>query len=227
MIYDSHDLSDLEKTARIATKALRARQDEFEAIVVRGTSGLLIGPTVALRLRKPLLVARKQNDNSHANGVLHEQLINCMRVSMRTLFFDDLRSSGKTEREVGELVREAGGEITHVFMYCDPEWLDPVVPPSAFFRQARFEREQRYRDNESMRAVTEKLQRSNDARDLDERYRYRGGEDEDMYAQMLLPRPKTVDEAKAAFEEFERKYMLPAMSEVTRAEIRALFGLET
>ena len=59
-----------------------------------------------------------------------------------------------------------------------------------------------------------------------------------MYAQMLLPssmsfdfkfpvtRRKTTDEAKAALEEFERRYVQPAMTAVKRAEIRALFGLE-
>jgi len=242
VIYDSHDLSDLERTIRRATAAVRERLDEFDSIVVRGTSGLLVGPTVALRVKKPVVVARKPDDGSHAFSGINQQLINYRKVGKRALFLDDMRSQGTTERAAGDLVRKAGGEITLVYMYHKSEvdrcWLEPIVPPSAFLRQekARLEREQRHRDNESMRAVTEKLQRSNDARDLAGRYRYRGGED--MYAQMLLPssmsfdfkfpvtRRKTTDEAKAALEEFERRYVQPAMTAVKRAEIRALFGLE-
>lgn len=55
------------KTAPKLNKALiayiRAAKIRFDTILVRGTSGLLVGPIVAQKMRKELIVNRKQDGN--------------------------------------------------------------------------------------------------------------------------------------------------------------------
>jgi hypothetical protein len=49
-----------------AVRLLRPHADKFEAIAIRGYSGSLVGPAVAMRLRKDLIIIRKPSDNSHS-----------------------------------------------------------------------------------------------------------------------------------------------------------------
>lgn len=100
MIYSGNGLDDLAQTVRKATEDIRPHRREFDSIVVRGLSGILVGSTVALRLRKPLIVVRKECEleggNSHASGLVE----NRGRVGDRYLWLDDFVSSGTTRVEV-------------------------------------------------------------------------------------------------------------------------------
>lgn len=66
----------------------------FDTILVRGVSGLLVGPVVAYLLNKNIAVVRKDSESSHAgckvSGV----------VSGRCIILDDFISSGATVREI-------------------------------------------------------------------------------------------------------------------------------
>jgi len=111
VIYGGDGLGDLEKVARRTTADLRLHKNEWDSIVVTGVSGLLVGPIVAVRLHKPLVVIRKQVDlqNSHASTLVE----NWLRLGMRYCLVDDFTSTGATITRVKKVVKER----------TDPKWL--------------------------------------------------------------------------------------------------------
>lgn len=73
---------------------------EFDAIAFRGMSGALIGPSIAMRLNKSMILIRKDNDNSHSNMSAEGD------PTARTyIIVDDFQSSGSTAKEVFKGVR--------------------------------------------------------------------------------------------------------------------------
>jgi hypothetical protein len=96
MIYDDYSLDNLAVTVRTTCAHLRDYATEFDSLAVQGMSGVLVGSPVALRLRKPLVIVRKENDNRHAS----EDIINYGRVGAAWLFLDDFIDSGATQRRV-------------------------------------------------------------------------------------------------------------------------------
>lgn len=73
---------------------------ELDAIAFRGMSGALIGPSIALRLNKSMILIRKDNDNSHS-GMNAEG-----DPTARTyIIVDDFQSSGSTAKEIFKGVR--------------------------------------------------------------------------------------------------------------------------
>lgn len=102
MIYHdgNSDFHGLEAAVRKTTADLREIQDEFDAIVVTGVSGLVVGSPVALRLRKPLLVLRKAHSEEASHG-LSGELLNWQALrgtEKRVVFLDDFISAGDTFR---------------------------------------------------------------------------------------------------------------------------------
>lgn len=100
MIYHdgSSDFHGLERVVRQTTADLREIRDEFDAIIVTGVSGLVVGSPVALRLRKPLLVLRKPSTEEESHGYGNE-LLNWAAVrgtERRVVFLDDFISMGDT-----------------------------------------------------------------------------------------------------------------------------------
>jgi len=116
MIYDGtgNSLKNLDKTVRKTTKALRDHDDEFDSIAVSGMSGVIVGVPVALRLKKPLIVVRKESDNSHHGG---GEIINRQGIGERVLFLDDFVSSGETQDYVTDKIENEGGTIIAQFYY--------------------------------------------------------------------------------------------------------------
>jgi adenine/guanine phosphoribosyltransferase-like PRPP-binding protein len=114
--YDTQlGLSDLESTVRATAEAIRPHLAEFDSIAVQGTSGLLIGPTVALMLGKPLVIIREDEDMRchHSNDVE-----NAANAGRRVLFLDDQVSSGATLRDVRDKLRaHAGAEVVASYLY--------------------------------------------------------------------------------------------------------------
>ena len=83
------------KTVGEVCKYLRLLQQDYEAIAFRGMSGALIAPTVALRLKKTLIMVRKPETVTHSR----------MRVegdsgAKRYIIIDDLISTGDTVRQI-------------------------------------------------------------------------------------------------------------------------------
>jgi adenine/guanine phosphoribosyltransferase-like PRPP-binding protein len=122
-IADSYNLSDLESTVRAASARLRSVADTFDSIVVTGMSGVLVGAPLSLRLKKPLVVIRKDNDNTHQydGRVGGTKLINLTNLGQRALFLDDFTSSGETRKRVVEKIREAGSSVVQEYYYDHDE----------------------------------------------------------------------------------------------------------
>jgi adenine/guanine phosphoribosyltransferase-like PRPP-binding protein len=116
---DSYDLSDMTEVVRATTDRLRPIRDTFDSIVVTGMSGVLVGSPVALRLRKPLVVIRKHNDNTHQvdSRVGSAKVINLARLGTRALFLDDFTHSGKTTHRVRQYVQLAGASVVREYYY--------------------------------------------------------------------------------------------------------------
>ncbi len=97
MIYGGKDgLADLVDVVRRTANELRPHKKEWDSIVVTGVSGLLVGPAVALRLHKPLVVVRKPGDHSHCTTLIE----NFQNIGKRYLFLDDFISTGTTKKRV-------------------------------------------------------------------------------------------------------------------------------
>lgn len=116
---DAHSLNGLEYDVRKTTKNLREYLDEFDSIVVTGMSGVVVGVPVSMRLRKPLVILRKPNDNSHHG---RDKFINRAKLGDQSLFLDDFVSSAKTRSHVVKKVEAEGGQVVAQYTYRDHEY---------------------------------------------------------------------------------------------------------
>lgn len=73
---------------------------EFDTIVCRGLSGLLIAPTVATEMGKHLLIVRKDKFNTHGHSTAEGHL------GHQWVFFDDFISTHSTEHACRDAVEE-------------------------------------------------------------------------------------------------------------------------
>lgn len=109
-----YTLDGLADVVRTTTEALRQQRHAFDSIAVSGTSGLVVGAPVALRLRKPLVVIRKPEDGSHARKGSH---VNTSRAGKRVLFLDDFVSSGRTRSRVINALVPLGAHVVAMYEY--------------------------------------------------------------------------------------------------------------
>ena len=126
MIYGTHEklLFDLEATVEDIVKELKGTRKKFDSIVVRGISGLLVGPPVALALGKHLLIVRKPDEDSHDST----PVINGKCGAKRALFLDDFRCSGATESACHKALGTVNSKIVHCYLYgghFDDGWQRP------------------------------------------------------------------------------------------------------
>lgn len=129
MIYHGNhgSLIDLEKNVRRVTIGLREHTAEFDFIAVSGMSGVIVGAPAALRLRKPLVIVRKESDeNTHHSG---GSFIGRDQMHGRYVVVDDFTSTGHTlEFIVGRVdasgVWELGKPPEYIgfFSYADDAW---------------------------------------------------------------------------------------------------------
>lgn len=91
--------ADLRTTIRLAKKSLRPIKDQFDAIAVRGVSGLLSGPILALALNKGLIVVRKDKEPRHSHNMVEGD-----KSAAKYVIVDDLIDSGETVKEIIENV---------------------------------------------------------------------------------------------------------------------------
>jgi phosphoribosylpyrophosphate synthetase len=98
---------------KYAVTELKKLSQYFDFIVVRGTSGLLVGPEVASRLKKPLGVVRKKTDNSHyCYG--YEGTV----IGSRYIIIDDFIASGDTVRAIVKEMESVLPDSKCVGVYC-------------------------------------------------------------------------------------------------------------
>jgi adenine/guanine phosphoribosyltransferase-like PRPP-binding protein len=122
MIYDegAHTFTNLSEVVDDTVALLRRYTSEFDSIVVRGISGIVVGSPVSLALKKPLVIVRKPGDGSHSPRTVE----NIENVGSRYLFLDDFLSMGTTRRAVAEEIHNEGGpEYPHAqFLYEDMDY---------------------------------------------------------------------------------------------------------
>jgi len=117
--------------------AIQKSRVDFDAIAVRGVSGLLVGPAVAVALNKHLIVVRKTHDTA-MNGSSHSynQVEGCCKKNCRYIIIDDFISTGETIGKVKEMVEDFNETaiLVGVVLYKNsiyrkawPEWLRTEV----------------------------------------------------------------------------------------------------
>lgn len=115
MIYGGEtDFDDLAAVVEQTTRALRPHVGRFDSIVVTGVSGMAVGFPVSLALGVPLVVRRKDFEDSHG---IRGELINRHRLGKRVLFLDDVVSTGQTYARCADTVKRAGAMIVGAYTY--------------------------------------------------------------------------------------------------------------
>ena len=119
MIYSSGGtFSDLAEIVRNACEDIRPHRREFDSIVVRGASGIIVGSPLALRLRKPLVVVRKPHEMDVQVSHAHRAVEGDRDLGRRYLWVDDFVSSGATREAVHQtIVRYADTSAVMALQY--------------------------------------------------------------------------------------------------------------
>lgn len=112
-IYGSFDKEKRRKIAKRVVKELK--NVEFDALAVRGVSGLIMAPIIAYLLNKHVIVVRKpkSEEHSHAN-VLVESPID----SGTYIVFDDFVSCGTTAHTIMNEIKKHLPKMKCVGGYC-------------------------------------------------------------------------------------------------------------
>ena len=96
-------------------------QDDFDAIVCTGVSGLLLAPMVALTMSKRLAVIRKKGDVNHSEF----RVETTMKAGDSWIFLDDLIASGATLHAVRDTMERMGfGREVGTYLYAYDRFRD-------------------------------------------------------------------------------------------------------
>jgi len=90
---------------------------KFDTIVFRGFSGAVVGPVVALRLKKPWALVRKAGDNTHSSHHVEGD------VSGDYVIIDDFVATGETVKHI--VSKCPDGRCVGAYFY-DCKWADGV-----------------------------------------------------------------------------------------------------
>jgi adenine/guanine phosphoribosyltransferase-like PRPP-binding protein len=126
MIYhgkERNSLADLPAVVKRTVKTLKAAllTEDFDCIGVSGMSGVVVGVPVALALKVPCVIVRKQSDmdDSHATY----SILNRDNIGKRILFLDDFVGCGGTRARVVEKVQGVSGvRVVAEYLYKDEEY---------------------------------------------------------------------------------------------------------
>ena len=86
------DFEKIDKTLKRAVSILKPHKKSFDAIAVIGISGIVIGPILANKLKKSIIIIRNKSDKK--NGKTHQY--NDSLAITKYIFVDDLIETGKT-----------------------------------------------------------------------------------------------------------------------------------
>lgn len=104
------------KIIRKACKELTPFKDKFNCVAFRGMSGALLGPHIANRLGKYMIIARKTTDRSHSCLSLEGVSV---YESIKYIIVDDFIYTGNTiskiQKEIGKVYHDA--EMVGVYLY--------------------------------------------------------------------------------------------------------------
>lgn len=96
----------LSQRLELAERALRTH--EFDTLAFRGMSGAFIGPALAAKLKKEMILVRK-NDGSHSPYVTEGY-----KAASRYIIVDDFIDSGETKRRIIEAVQQFAPDANFV-----------------------------------------------------------------------------------------------------------------
>jgi adenine/guanine phosphoribosyltransferase-like PRPP-binding protein len=88
------------KNAQLILKGLK-----FDAIAFSGMSGALLGPPLALKMGKSLIMVRKPHSGSHSRKRVEGDM-----AAHTYIIVDDFQDTGKTARYIKESVAEFSSE---------------------------------------------------------------------------------------------------------------------
>ena len=114
--YLSQALDDLPGVVERAYTTLR--KVKFDAIVVTGVSGLLVGSALAVKMGKRLAIVRKRDDRENHATV---QIESGMKPNDWWIFVDDITASGATIERVKRIMPT---EMVGCYMYNWNEWTE-------------------------------------------------------------------------------------------------------
>jgi adenine/guanine phosphoribosyltransferase-like PRPP-binding protein len=96
----------LQQRLDLAERALRMCLHKFDAIAFQGMSGAFLGPPLAMRLHKGMILVRKDCDDSHS-GLSFEGVKSCSQY----VIVDDFASTKNTIRHI----------VTTIYKHMGPE----------------------------------------------------------------------------------------------------------
>jgi hypoxanthine phosphoribosyltransferase len=112
---------ELRKGIKTAKARIKESRVEFDAIAVRGNSGVLFGSVLAYELKKPLILVRK--DSSHSMYNVEGEL-----NAKTYLIVDDFTATGNTVRTIIDEIEKFNHAVpVGLYQYKYPEyelWLD-------------------------------------------------------------------------------------------------------
>lgn len=117
MSYLALDSKKLKHFLKQSTTALKDKK--FDTIAVRGNSGLLMAPLLAVELKKNIIVIRKSRRDSHSSS-----LVEGWGYNQKILLLDDFCDTGKTlkvmKRRIMDFCRAP--KIVGAYLYTKNEW---------------------------------------------------------------------------------------------------------
>jgi hypothetical protein len=122
-LHTTIDISELPVTIAGVVQLIKNSGVQFDAVAFRGTSGLLVAPSVAMALNKSMILVRKYNtEDSHS----------FCRVEGETdaatyVIIDDFIRSGSTVRAIAQEIASAGikSECVGIFTYRPANFVSP------------------------------------------------------------------------------------------------------
>lgn len=183
MSYLSNSIQNFPQTVEKTVAAIKASNLSYDFILLRGVSGLLVGPTVAMQLGKPFIILRKPNDGSHSQQKFETGNLDPLDADsdfpISYIIIDDLISTGTTIKSIKESVEkkaryynvEREVNLRAVFLYAPENLLRQDENTIRFFspetlvihvgesrmEEMKKEREEYKRNNNSYNDVKDSL----------------------------------------------------------------------
>ncbi len=117
MHYSSRDGingKDIRKIVQKLKDVIKEKELKFNTIVIQGLSGATIGFPLAMALGKNIAYVRKTNKHCHSSHVVEG------RLWPPYLILDDFSKSGKTIKQIVEILVEEYCKIAGIILYDEP-----------------------------------------------------------------------------------------------------------
>ena len=108
----------LEERLNFAERVLKVNEHRFDSIAFRGMSGAFLGPPLAMRLHKGMVLVRKDSDDSHSSAML-EGFKECGRY----VIVDDFVSTKNTINHIIDKIYNKIGPETVCIGVLEVEYL--------------------------------------------------------------------------------------------------------